>query len=56
MNLTQLFDMGGYGKFVWSAYALTFIVFILNLVLCLSEKKRIHNRLKKYWHQQDKKL
>ncbi|MDX1900782.1 MAG: heme exporter protein CcmD [Gammaproteobacteria bacterium] len=33
--------MGGYGIWVWPAYGMTFLIFILNFILCHTEKKRI---------------
>lgn len=39
MNVHHLFDMGGYGLFVWPAYCITLLVFGINLVLCSHEKK-----------------
>ena len=31
-SLSDFFDMGGYAAYVWSSYALTFIVVVLNIV------------------------
>jgi heme exporter protein D len=31
-SLADFFDMGGYAAYVWSSYALTFVVVVLNIV------------------------
>jgi heme exporter protein D len=31
-SLADFFDMGGYAAYVWSSYALTLIVVVLNIV------------------------
>lgn len=41
MNWAQFFHMGGYAFFVWSAYAVTAAVLVLNVVLPLRERKRL---------------
>ncbi len=41
MNYNDLFNMGGYELYVWSAYLITLIVFLLNLLMALREKKQI---------------
>ncbi len=33
--MSEFFEMGGYGKYLWPAFALGFGVVILNLVLAL---------------------
>jgi heme exporter protein CcmD len=38
--------MGGYGKYVWSAYAITFSVFIIISLACFYEKKRVKKMIK----------
>lgn len=40
MNIQQLFDMGGYGLYVWPAYGITLFVFGINLFLALYEKRQ----------------
>ena len=34
--MNEFFEMGGYGKYLWPAFALGFGVVILNLVLALN--------------------
>ena len=34
--MNEFFDMGGYGKYLWPAFALGFGIVILNLVLALN--------------------
>jgi heme exporter protein CcmD len=37
----ELLSMGGYGAYVWTAYALTFGV----LILCVAQGRRRHRRV-----------
>ncbi len=37
--------MGGYGAYVWSAYAVTFVVLLLNVLYTRSAHKRQHQEL-----------
>ena len=46
-SVQTFFAMGGYGAFVWSAYAITFIVLVANLFANGSGHKRLIARLKK---------
>jgi heme exporter protein CcmD len=34
--MSEFFDMGGYGRYVWPAFALGFGIVILNVVLALN--------------------
>ena len=34
--MSEFFDMGGYGKYLWPAFALGFGIVILNLVMALN--------------------
>ena len=36
VHMSEFFDMGGYGKYLWPSFALGFGVVVLNLVLALS--------------------
>jgi heme exporter protein D len=49
MNMHDFFSMGGYGVYVWTSYATTFFVFILNIVLSLREKKQIKKLIRSYY-------
>lgn len=40
-SLGDFFNMGGYAFYVWSAYAFCAIVFALNLILPLRDRKRV---------------
>ena len=49
MNLSEFISMGGYGKFVWSAYGIWLIVMIINYVQpVIRERKTINTLLKKH--------
>ncbi|MFL2555741.1 MAG: heme exporter protein CcmD [Gammaproteobacteria bacterium] len=47
MMLNDFFYMGGYGIYVWSAYAITAIVLIFNLILIKKKEKKILYNLRK---------
>ena len=51
MNMTEFLDMGGYGAYVWSAYALTALVLVANVLAArVSEraaKRSLEGRLKR---------
>jgi heme exporter protein CcmD len=38
--MTEFFEMGGYGKYLWPAFVLGFGVVVLNLVLALNSLTR----------------
>ncbi len=46
-SVKAFFAMGGYGAFVWSAYAITFVVLMANLLLTASSHKRLVARLRR---------
>jgi heme exporter protein D len=41
MNLQEFFAMGGYGIYIWSAYALTVLLLSLNIVLPWRRHRRL---------------
>ena len=45
-SLSDLFNMGGYAFYVWSAYAFCAVVFALYLILPLRDRKRVMKTLK----------
>jgi len=47
MNWSEFFNMGGYAFFVWSSYALTFIVVLANIVLPIRHRKKVIARIKR---------
>lgn len=48
MNLHDLFAMGNYGIYVWSAYGITFAVFGLNILMNYREMKKIRKLYRQY--------
>lgn len=46
MNWAEFFAMGGYGKFVWSAYGMTAIIIVLNIVLPMRRHKQVLHMLR----------
>ena len=47
MTLAEFIDMGGYGAFVWSAYAVCFIVLIANVVQPIWRERQTLRELEK---------
>jgi len=45
-SIAEFFAMGGYARFVWSAYAITFFVLIVNLLVSRVEHRRLVSRLR----------
>ena len=39
-SMTELFAMGGHGPFVWSAYAIAFVVIVFNFVWPVIQARR----------------
>lgn len=46
MNWAEFFAMGGYGKFIWSAYGAAAVIIILNIVLPLRRHKKVLRMLR----------
>ncbi len=44
-TLSEFFHMGGYGFYVWSAYGVTFIVLVANVVVPLMRTRELRARL-----------
>ena len=47
MNWAEFFHMGGYAFFVWTSYAITLVVVVLNIILPFVERKKIIARVKR---------
>ena len=47
MNWSEFFHMGGYAFFVWTSYAITFVVIIANIVLPIVQRKKVIARIKR---------
>jgi heme exporter protein D len=50
-GLMQWLSMGGYASYVWSAYGVVSVVFLLNAVGCRWQKNRIETALKTWFKQ-----
>lgn len=46
MTMTDFLDMGGYALWVWSAYGLTVLVMVANVILARSRLRRSTARLR----------
>ncbi len=46
MNWAEFFTMGGYGKFIWSAYGAAAFIIILNVVLPMRRHKKVLHMLR----------
>lgn len=47
MNWSEFFNMGGYAFFVWTSYALTFVVIVANIISPMIQRKKIIARIKR---------
>ena len=47
MSLNNFFSMGGYAVYVWSAYAISFIVLFINIFLAIRSEHKTINEIKK---------
>jgi heme exporter protein D len=45
LTVVEFFHMGGYAKFVWSAYALCFIILFVSIYLPWRERKKLLKKL-----------
>ena len=45
LKMNAFFDMGGYGFYVWTAYTVTLIVLVLNLLIPMFRNRRLLRRL-----------
>ncbi len=43
--LREFFHMGGYAYYVWSAYGITFVVLVANVVVPVLRSRELHERL-----------
>lgn len=43
--MTEFFNMGGYGFYVWSAYGLALVVLVYNIVVPLRTEQRLLREL-----------
>ena len=47
--MSEFFAMGGYAVFVWSSFALTAVVLILNIVLPRAHLRRVQREARADW-------
>jgi len=47
MNWSEFFNMGGYAFFVWTSYALTFIIVVANIISPIMQRKKVISRIKR---------
>lgn len=45
-DIYQFFYMDGYAYYVWSAYGISFIVLVLNIILPMKREKSLLNKLR----------
>ncbi len=54
MNWQQWFDMGGYGAYVWSSYALTAIILLWNLITPIFRRREVLRKIQNWYRQEDR--
>ena len=47
MNWAEFFNMGGYAFFVWTSYALTLVVVLVNIISPILHRKKIIAKIKR---------
>lgn len=47
MSLNEFFSMGGYGLYVWSSYAISAVVLLLNVIQPIMRERRTVRELQK---------
>lgn len=47
MNWSEFFNMGGYAFFVWTSYALTFVIIVANIISPVMQRKKIIARIRR---------
>ena len=52
MPINELINMGGYGVYVWSAYAITLSVFGIIFIATLRERKQVNKKVQHYLKRQ----
>lgn len=45
MSLQMFLEMGGYAFYVWTAYAVTFLVLLLNIALPIFQRQQLLRKL-----------
>ena len=45
--MADFFNMGGYAAYVWSAYGISLVVIVLNIVLPIQREKNLINSIRK---------
>lgn len=50
--MTEFLEMGGYAKYVWSAFGLTLIVLVANIVVAQQQFRSVRTRLAQRWANQ----
>lgn len=45
--MSEFLYMGGYGYYVWSAYGLSFVVLVLNVVAARRQHKQVREELQR---------
>ena len=47
MNWSEFFNMGGYAFYVWTSYAIFFIVILVNIIAPVMHRKKVISRIKR---------
>lgn len=40
-SLSEFISMGGYGKYIWSSYAVTFVLLTAEIIMLRARKRRL---------------
>ena len=50
--MTEFLEMGGYAKYVWSAFGLTLAILVANIVVAQQQFRSVRTRLAQRWANQ----
>ncbi len=50
-NVLTLLDMGEFNYYVWAAFGITLLVFLINIVLACNEAKHIKKQIEQETHE-----
>ncbi len=50
--MTEFLEMGGYARYVWSAFGLTLVVLVANIVVARQQFRSVRTRLAQRWANQ----
>lgn len=44
--MNEIWQMNGYGSYVWSAYGITLLVFVINVITSFQQTKKVKQKVR----------